>query len=676
MVLLNYSELSPDELKQVDRKLIPPEDVPAYCEALEAVVLPKDYEDRAAPDDDLPDDKKDELFVYLRAQLPKVDPPDSDLQNLAFTMADLLTMASDQYKVSEDRVKTLIEEMEREKSLKVTADIGSGNEQSGTHYQTYFENNPERGIRLITKKIPRDGGDPRYQDDIILSYFIDRATKVINPLEPGDMTYSVRLRHCRKRRAVMTYDDVSIGEISAHVGNTAQGVRSKSRLHEAISSLIDGMDEEGLVKEENRIPATGFFEYKGGLHWSESKIFKCTLPEYKERQTKRGLNALEKVADFYAVRGIKDGDHLQHFLPALYFIVQAPLSVIRKAAGGEAKVLLLQGQAHTGKTYLEKISCAIWGIPPSSGIIGASRLTAPQYAEAVNRCTLPISFDESRNALSSPAIADLIKSSTMNLLIKNRITRDFKMRSFMAYAAVLMSTNYVPDLYVGMADRLISIIFTRQHKREERDVRTFEAFFNGDGKAHLSHIGSGLRYMYLDKWETCKRLVSQDDELKAGRELLMMLYREHGLPVPDWMVEVKAADSRPEEDDPLKIVFDWMREDILRVLRQNKRMGGEVPTEWIDRLDIIQQDNLLPAYIRAITKDNIYVTKELLREIAGEGFELPGGLTGLLHVVNDHPAQVSKNDTVQNKLGAKTVKIERNLFYLYADKSDIQLEIE
>ncbi len=659
--------MSPDELKQVDGTLIPPEDGPDYFEAIAAIVKPTDHEERAPPDE-ISSELREKLEESVRYYLNRYGNEGSSNND---TIIEVITK---EYNVSGEMVKALIEERNKEKILKVTADIGSGNEQSGTLYQTYFENNPEKGIRLITKKTPREGAI-RYQDDIILSYYLEQVTKVINPLEPGDMAYSVRLRHCRKRRAVMTYDDVSIGEISAHVGNTAQGVRSKSRLHEAVSSLIDAMDEEGLVKEENRIPATGFFEYKGALHWSESKIFKCTLPEYRERQTKRGLDALEKVADFYAVRGIKDGDHLQHFLPALYFIVQAPLSVIRKSSGGEAKILLLQGQAHTGKTYLEKLSCAIWGISPSSGIIGASRLTAPQYAEAVNRCTLPISFDESRNALSSPAIADLIKSSTMNLLIKNRITRDFKMRAFMAYAGVIMSTNYVPDLYVGMADRLISIIFTRQHKREERDVRTFETFFHGDGKTHLSHIGSGLREMYLHKWDTCKRLVSQDDELKAGRELLMMLYREHGLPVPDWMVEVKAADSRPEEDDPLKIIFDWMMTDILRILRQNRRVGGEVPIEWSERLDMLQYDNLLPAYIKAITKDNIFVTKELIREIAREGFELPGGLTGLLHVVNDHPAQVSKNKDVSNKSGSKSVKIERKLFYFYSDRADVQLEI-
>lgn len=72
---------------------------------------------------------------------------------------------------------------------------------------------------------------------------------------------------------------------------------------------------------------------------------------------------------------------------------------------------------------------------------------------------------------------------------------------------------------------------------------------------------------------TCKRLLSNDDQLKAGRELLMMLYREHNLPVPDWMVEVTAGDNRPEEDDPLKLIFDWMREDIHRILRQNRRVG-------------------------------------------------------------------------------------------------------
>lgn len=670
MGLLNFFEMSPDELKQVDRTLIPPEEQQAYYEAVEAYHNGKEPAPHN-PDDILSEARAEELESFIRAQLPKVTPEDDPYP---FSLSDLIEMASDQYKVSSDRVKALIEDINREKSLNVTAEVSTRSEKDYA-IQVYFENNPDKGIRLITKKTPKEGGSPRYQDDIIVSYFLESVSKTLNPLEPGDITYSVRLRHCRKRRSVLTYDDEAIGNIATHIGISAPGIRSKIQLHGSVSSLIDAFEEAGLVHEEDRIPATGFFEYKDELHWSDSKVFKCNLPEYSERQTKRALEALEKVADFYAVRGIKDGDHLRHFLPALYFITQAPLSVIRKMKGGEAKVLLLHGQSHVGKTHLEKLSCAIWGIPHQAGIIGAAKLSGPQYAEAVNKTTLPIAFDESRNALSSPAIADLIKSSTMNLMIKNRITRDFKMKSFMAYAGVMMSTNFVPELYTGMSDRLISVEFTRLHKRDGKDVRAFETFFNGEGKATLSHIGAGLREMYLKKWGTCKRLLLNEDQLRAGRELLMMLYREHGLPVPDWMVEVKADDNRPEEDDPLRLIFDWMREDILRILRQNKRVGGDVPRTWDGRLDMLQEENLLPNYIKSISKDNVNVTKELIREIARGGFELPGGLTGLLHIVNDHPAQSKKNDKLTNKEGVKVVRIERILFNFYADRSDIQLEV-
>jgi len=662
---------TPDDLKRVDGSILTPEEQQAYYPGVEVDYL-KDVTEPPAPPE-ISDDVKDRLEAYLREQLPKVDTENS-LGDLSFTLSDLIALGAEQYKVSPNRVKVLIDAIEREKDLYVTAEVATRPEKD-TVTQIYFENNPERGIRLITKKTPREGGNVRYQDDIILSYFLESVSKTVNPLEAGDISYSVRLRHCRKRRSVLTYEDESIGNISTHIGLTAPGIRSKLQLHGAISSLIDAFEEAGLVNEETRIPATGFFEYKDVLHWSESKVFQCTLPEYSDRKTKLALEALEKVADFYAIRGHKDGDHLKHFLPALYFIVVSPLSVIRKMGGGEAKVLLLHGQTHAGKTYLEKLSCAIWGIPPQAGIIGAARLSGPQYAEAVNKTTLPIAFDEARNALSSPAIADLIKSSTMNLLIKNRITRDFKMKSFMAYAGVMMSTNFVPELYAGMADRLISIEFTRQHKREDKDVRSFETFFNGDGRLILAHIGSGLREMYLKKWGTCKRLLLNDDQLKAGRELLMMLYRKHNLPVPDWMVEVTEGDNRPEEDDPLKLVFDWMRDDIHRILRQNRRVGGDVPRHWDDRLDMLQEDNLLPNYIKSISKSNINVTKELIREMARSGIELPGGLTGLLHIVNDHPAQSRKNDRLTNKEGVKVVRIDRALFMFYAERSDIQLEV-
>lgn len=675
MNLLNYSELSQDELKQVDRTLITsPEDQQAYYEALEAYHGLRDDEPDQQSQEEISPDVKDKLESYILSELPKVD-TERSLGDLSFTLDDLIEMSSEKYKVSPDMVKTLIDEAVRELSLKVTAEISSWHEKDGTVCQSYFENNPERGIRLITKKTPREGGTIRYHDDIIISYYLEYVSKTVNPLEPGDIAYTVRLRHCRKRGSVLSYEDEDIGSIAAHVGMTAPGIRSKVQLHNAISSIIDALDEEGQVNEQSRIPATGFFEYNGALHWSDSKLFKCSLPDYSHRQTKRALYALEKIADFYAVRGVKDGDHLRHFLPVLYFIVQAPLSVTRKVKGGEAKVLLLHGQTHVGKTYLEKMSCAIWGIPEQSGIIGAARLTGPQYAEAVNRCTLPISLDESRNALSSPAIADLIKSSTMNLMIKNRITRDFKMKSFMAYAAVIMSTNFVPELYAGMSDRLISVEFTKQHKRDESAIRTFETFFNGDGKLILPHVGSGLRELYLKKWETCKRLMGNEDQLKAGRELFKMLYKEHGLPVPDWMKEISSDDNRPEEDDPLKIIFDWMKDDLLRILRQYRRADA-IPLTWSDRLDAIQSDNIRPKYIQNISKKNLMVTREILTEIARIGFEIPGGLTGLMHIVNEHDMQDDKMKSPSNYQGVKSLKINRNVFLYYAELTEGQTEIE
>lgn len=64
---------------------------------------------------------------------------------------------------------------------------------------------------------------------------------------------------------------------------------------------------------------------------------------------------------------------------------------------------------------------------------------------------------------------------------------------------------------------------------------------------------------------------------------------------------------------------------------------------------MLQEDNLLPNYIKSISKGNVNVTKELIREMARDGIELPGGLTGLLHIVNDHQAQSKKNDRLTNK---------------------------
>lgn len=575
-----------------------------------------------------------------------------------------------------EAIQEAIREAAIKKRLEFNVLVSTSMEPGGVEVSRYYRNAPREGVLHLTKRA-QQGAPPREGVEHILSYSLWDVIKHINPLDSSEVTYSLVLRHKSKPGASIRYQEALLTDITYDLVNNQPGMMdSRRRVHAAISTLIDHMETSDLVKVKASIPCTGFFEDpEGKLYHNEHRDLKITRPRYSKVKTKRALEALEEVLKFFAIGGkVEEPGALDHALVALYFIVAGPLSAIRKQQQGpETKILLLHGVPHTGKTILEKLSARVWGMPENKAVIGAAKLTPPQLATHISSTTYPLAFDEVRNALSSPGIADLLKSSTTSLLVKERIRsrEGFRKQSFYAYAPVIMSTNYLPDLYTGLHERLIPVEFTVRHKRDEEEARKFDKYFQ-QHREDLAHIGAALERLFLRKWPRVRDLALQADQVKAGYEILTLLYLEEGIPAPVWLREVTAR-SELEETDPVRAICDYMREDFLRILRQHSRPES-IPLDWDQRLNDLKAKNLLPPYVLNISPKRITLNSSILKEVAKRGHEIPGGLQGLQEYINRCPEQTSKGIVMAYK-GQKALSMQREVFYAYSAVIDYQEEL-
>ena len=171
------------------------------------------------------------------------------------------------------------------------------------------------------------------------------------------------------------------------------------------------------------------------------------------------------------------------------------------------------------------VSVGILGLSETDSVIAAGKLTAPQLAEHLNKTTFLITLDEARNTIGDPNIVEMLKSSTTNTRIKDRIRPEqgYRMQSLYAYATVVLTTNFMVQLHAGMQDRLISSEWLSDAKRDLEEVERFEEVVN-QNKEDLSYIGAALKAMFLERWETIKPLLFKPDQIDIGMEIMKRTY--------------------------------------------------------------------------------------------------------------------------------------------------------
>ena len=482
----------------------------------------------------------------------------------------------------------------------------------------------------------------------ITAYHVTMVKQFDNPADVHDSTYAVTFNTQGGEK--VTFSDRSLENITIGLLKRP-GVSDRKKLPDALSSIFREFQKLKLVEREVRLPATGFFLDDCKITWGDNHNFPVKLPEtYTADDIRGAFSAIEDILRFYGKAPIpNEGEadklfsaNLGHILPIFYWYAQAPLGFVRKQLGGENLYLLTFGQPHTGKTISCKHGASIWGIDPDRGIIGAANMTSPQLAQHMNKTTLPICLDESRNILSDPRVAEMIKNSSTGIVIKERIkSKDgFNTDEFRAYSSISLTCNIVPNVYTGVKDRLIPVEYTAKHKHTDLEaVKVFESLIMKYRKP-LAYLGAGLRDMYLDP--ECQEIIKRDlmncDPVRVGFMFLVALCKRHSIKPPGWLKETKVeTDIEDIEVDPVSILYEYMADSYMEALRLYLPRGRDRKTiedlkDWPLRLIELKEMGVLPSHTLDYTSQgNIILRDTIIKEIeAKHKCEIQGGCKGFV----------------------------------------------
>lgn len=494
--------------------------------------------------------------------------------------------------------------------------------------------NDERGIALQVVKQTKAG--PQTDRDGILDWTLWQVERLDNPFNPVGTSFNISLKSANTGE-ILAYQEETPNTVADDL-MTKPGVLDRRKVHESISALVGALEGKGQVSRRMKIPATGFYEVDGVLHFDVSPKFQVKLPDYDRREAVRVLKVLDKLVSFYQYENADGRLISDHIASIIFFGLQAPVGYIRKSFG-ESRILFLYGAAHTGKTHAGKLLSYMLGMP---GVITGTNTTGPQIGEWMNQTTMPLTFNKMRKILAKPEITDLIKSSTTNMLIRNRINvkRSYTMERKNAFASLILITNHVPALYIGMEDRLITVEFTAACKKEIADVRKYEELVNRN-RVDLAQIGSLLRHVLINHWPTVKTHMSTSDELTTGYEIARLMYQEAGVPLPSWVKPVRTELFSGGQDE-VDVLYQYIGEVVLDQLRKypareivptetgyERTYITDIPASWSLRFKTCKDRNLMPEHFANITGKYVTVKTGIIHAISEKkGIELAGGLRG------------------------------------------------
>jgi len=496
----------------------------------------------------------------------------------------------------------------------------------------YFANDRKWGITFVTKRNGITTTEP------ILDYYIEKVKVQINPRDATDRTYSIYFRSPFSN-TVLTFEERKLNSIIEHFEKNIASVRNILKLKSAIHSIASRFEELKIAEIEPKASATGFFEVDGKLQHFETRLFPTHLPEFdRERDREKVARAFKKLDELLSF-----WDYKPNVIANLYFDIQSPIEHIRKAYGRENKVLYNYGTPHVGKTFKDRIYCAVWGLDENKVILDGANLTIPQLAYYMSISTYKVALDEGFNTLINQYSADMIKKSTTTYHIKSRITKnDYETVEFEDYASLSINTNFDPLKYPGLPERLIPIRWTLRDKKSEKEFNELVNKFN-KYREDLGYIGAYLKDMFIRRWDEVKEILLNNDNIEAGRKLLEMALEELGLEKPVWLKPVEInynIESQRDED----ILFDFIREDINNELAKHRynvktNINGETYTEdmleksWEEKLEYMATHSLLPGYLK-LGRRVVFIKKSVEDEIRRrKGYILTGGLEDIAYKI-------------------------------------------
>jgi len=488
-----------------------------------------------------------------------------------------------------------------------------------------FVNDLRRGIVKVRYRVGERWEPYRYR--YVTAFAIKDVLVIVNPLT-NDRTYRVTVFYPRlkfeRKLPEMTLPEL-VGLLKGF-----PGVKKKSDLDDAVSSLLEAFEAKGRATVEERVPATGFFEVRGELKFYVSDRAPVNLPskdEYDSVDVVDALEALDKIASYFRP---------EVFSTVIAWGVVAPLFYVRKQHHRIAPMLLLYGEPQVGKSTLGKIILAIWGVERLTRpfyVTGAFIASVPRLGEIVDATTLPIVCNEVRSVLDKPDVSDALKNLATELIVRGRTltSQGGMIRIFNAYASMYMTTNFVPPMDPGLRERCIMIEMTLEDKPSEEKKEEFAEVLD-ECLPKLKVIGAFLRDTYTDpdQWPKIREYLLRDP-VELGRMILRAMYEKYLGRVPDW-VDAEFRPEPEEEDLIMSAFLDVVREALLEAA-QKLRLEIQSP------LDVLPYTSALPSWIRYDEeKDEVIITSGVIREMKRrKGIEVAGGLKNLaLHIGADY----------------------------------------
>ena len=487
----------------------------------------------------------------------------------------------------------------------------------------YFANDKKWGIALVTKKKDETTTEP------ILSYYIEKVKVQVNITDNTDRTYTIYLRNPHNNQ-VLVYSERKLGNIYERLERDVAGIRNMLKLKSAVSSIVGRFEEMKIAEIEEKAPSTGFHEINGELKYYETRLFPTNLPKADKGKAIEAIKKLGEILSFW--------DYKDQVIANIYFDIQSPLGHIRKQYGQENKILYNYGEPHVGKTFLERVYCAMWGLVPNKAIISGSNLTGPQLAYYMSITTFKIAVDEGINTWLNNSTSEMIKKSTTTYLVKLRLQKDYSdITEFEAYATLSFNANYEIPPYPGLWERIIPVKWSIKEKKSEAEFSQMLEKFNSY-RDSLGYIGAYLKDMFIRRWKEIKPIIINNDSIEAGRLILEMMINELGIEKPEWVKSVQINYTLEMPND-IDIFFSFVQEElqntlakhgiILEVKEDSQYKRNLLFEEWEERLRWMAKAGILPSFMK-LGRDNVYIFADVIDAIKRKkGYEIAGGLENL-----------------------------------------------
>ena len=333
-------------------------------------------------------------------------------------------------------------------------------------------------------------------------------------------------------------------------------VLNSNRSMDCFRSIILGFIEQGKVDRNQDAGLPGFY-----LDPSTGKII---VSGYLAREIRK----LELRTALEALNTAEEKFPQARFGTFIKWCLVAPFFYILKQMGIYPRHFLMIGPTGTQKTALAKLSHAIWGffdIPSQDrGLFISGTMVDSQYRLGKNMGmgTFPVVVDEPKGLFEKPALVEMLKTATQNL-----IARETADGVYPALSPVVITTNVSiennEDILAGRFD----IIRSTQREQIHATVKQKEEFQKFEASTYplLEPIGQYVASKILSNPEL---LTAEYEAL--GETLLEKMYADASLETPDFVYLRAEIDTLENlNESTIEMIRTYLNRRNLEVYSSN-----------------------------------------------------------------------------------------------------------